>query len=211
MCEIAMQSLIDDLPGVYHSQLLFDETAGLSVRPTDFDFTCDEFPTGVKVSSKTIQESDRKYVWAVIFDPPLKQQQRVRYGFRFTHRNDQPYTIEDVQKRIEAGTYPIAEKRCRALDWTINYPTRELSYELEFPQGYPLRDPRLDVRISNMGHIQSDIQSDEERDRILAERTFVVERVFDTWRARVRIRNPMFAHNYSISYEPPSAAEVGLG
>lgn len=203
-CQISMQSLVEDLPAAHHSQVLFDETAGLSVRPVEFSFACEEAPAGVSVAHKTLQASERSYVWAVTFDPPLKQQQRVRYGFRFTYGNDQPYTLEEAEARIAKGTYPFPEARCRVLDWTIFYPTRELTYEGEFPRGYLIRDPRLEVRVGSVGHIMSE----EEQNRIRADKAFMAEKVFDTWRAKLRLRNPIFGHNYAVSYVPPREAEI---
>jgi hypothetical protein len=203
-CQISMQSLVDELPAAHHSQILFDGTPGLSVQPLEFSFACEEAPVGVSVLHKTLHASERSYAWAVTFDPPLKQQQRVRYGFRFTYGNDQPFTLEELQKRILDRNYPFQEPRCRVLDWTIFYPTRELNYEGEFPQGYPIHAPKLEVRIGSVGQIVSD----EEQNRILADKSFVAERVFDTWRTKLRIRNPIFGHNYAVSYVPPNDAEV---
>ena len=72
-------------------------------------------------------------------------------------------------------------------------------YELEFPGRYDIRDPRIDVMIGSPGQVTAE----DEVARLTAEKALMADKVFDTWRLGLRVRNPLFGHNYAISYVPP--------
>jgi hypothetical protein len=193
--DILMEAL-EDVPYIYHSSVLEDDSPGLTIHPDKFDFRCTSKPPDMQVSAAIIQDTQRRHVWAIKCDPPLKRGQQLRYGFRLIGPNFRPYTMDEVRRRLDAGTYAFQEPICKALDWTITHPTKELIYDMDFPADYNVEDICLCVMI---GH---SINEDEVR-RVSSEHALTIEKLFDAWSIRLRLQNPLYGHNYGITYRPP--------
>ena len=41
-------------------------------------------------------------------------------------------------ERIKQGTYEYKEPICEACEWYISYPTAELTFDFDFPEGYEI-------------------------------------------------------------------------
>ncbi len=193
--DILMEAL-EDLTQVHHSSVLDDDTPGLTIRPETFDFRCKDRPNEIAVNTVVLQDTDRRHVWAVLFDPPLKRGQRVRYGFRLISPNFRPFTFEELASRIERKTYTYPDPICNSLDWTVTHPTRDLLFEMEFPADYEITKPRLRVTI---GHVDNR----DEVERIVSTGGLQVDKLFDAWSIKLRVPNPLYGHNYGIQYVPP--------
>lgn len=203
-CEILMESLIPELGSTHHSIELEETTPGLSVKPIQFDFICKEKPANMRVDFRIIQETDYKFLWHVIFDPPLKKSEKVKYAFKVVSHNNRPYTYEDMLERIKQGTYEYKEQICEACEWFASYPTLEFLYDFEFPEGYEIRKSYPDVKIG----YNVRMTSKDEVKKILDGNFFKAEKIFDKWVLSLRIPKPIQNYIYYIFYEPPRRNEV---
>jgi len=194
-CDVMMEAL-EDVPVLYHSTVLEDDTPGLTIHPENFAFRTIEQPAEVKVSAAVIQDTQRRHVWAIKCEPSLRRGQRLRYGFRLVGANFRPYTYEEMQSRLDARTYVYREPICKALDWTITHPTKELIYDIDFPADYDIEDIHLRAMI---GHSDNP----DEVKRVRAEDGLKIDKLFDAWSVRLRVINPLYGHNYGITYCPP--------
>ncbi|NIM03293.1 hypothetical protein GTN66_03980, partial [bacterium] len=131
-CEILMESLIQELEATYHSTELQDTTPGLSTRAEQFDFICKEMPSGMNVEPLIVQNTDYKFLWKVVFNPPLRKGEKVKYAFKVIRPNYRPFTYEETLERIRQGTYEYEEPICGACEWYISYPTAELIFDFDF-------------------------------------------------------------------------------
>lgn len=200
-CEILMESLIDELESTHHSMELEDTTPGLSTRPTQFDFACKEMPVGMKVEPDIVHSTDQKVLWKVVFEPPLRRGEKVKYAFKVVRPNYRPYTYEEALERIRQGTYEYKEPICGACEWHISYPTAELYFDSEFPEGYEIAKYYPDVRIG-----QARLKAENELKRIRQGNLFTAEKLFDKWILSLRVPKPIQGHSYYTFYEPPKAA-----
>jgi len=194
-CHILIEAL-EDVPALYHSSVLEDDTPGLTIHPETFEFRDIERPAEVRVSTDVIQDTKHRHVWAIKCDPALGRGQRLRYGFRLVGANYRPFTYEEMQLRLDAGTYAYQEPICSALDWTITHPTKELIYDIDFPADYEIDDVKLRAMI---GHSNNP----DEVKRVRAEDGLKIEKLFDAWSVRLRVINPLYGHNYGVTYRPP--------
>jgi hypothetical protein len=197
-CDVLMEAL-EDVPILYHSSVLEDDTPGLTIHPETFDFRAIEHPAEVKVSASVIQDTQRRHVWAIKCEPSLRRGHRLRYGFRLVGANFRPFTYEEMQSRLDAGTYAYREPICNALDWTITHPTKELIYDMDFPADYDIDDVQLRATIAHSNN-------PDEVKRVRAEDGLKIEKLFDAWSVRLRVVNPLYGHNYGITYCPPRSA-----
>lgn len=197
-CDVLMETL-EDVPVLYHSSVLEDDTPGLAIHPEEFAFRAIEHPGEVKVTAAIIQDTQRRHVWAIKCEPSLRRGQRLRYAFRLVGTNFRPFTYEEMQARLDAGTYAYREPICNVLDWTITYPTKELIYEMDFPPDYDVQDIRLRVMI---GHSENQ----DEVKRVKSEDGLKIDKLFDSWSVRLRVINPLYGHNYGITYCPPRSS-----
>lgn len=196
-CEVLMESLIDDLEATHHSIELEDMTPGLSIKPKQHQFVCKEISSGVKVESVIIQNTDHKFLWKIMFNPPLKKGEKVKYAFKVAHPHCRPYTYEEVLERIKQGTYEYKEPICEACEWIITYPTAELKYEFEFPENYEVENYYIDVKKG-----EAQIKSEDELKRIKDGNMFFAEKIIDKWVFRLNIPKPIQDHIYYIYYVP---------
>ncbi len=203
-CEILMESLIAELESTDHSMELEDTTSGLSTKSKQFDFICKEMPSGMNVEPVIIQNTDYKFLWKVIFDPPLKKGERVKYAFKVIRPNYRPYTYEEIMERIKQGTYEYKEPICEACEWYISYPTTELLFDFEFPEGYEIRKYYPDVRIGE----DVRLKAENEVKRIKEGNLFTAEKIFDKWTLSLKVPKPIQDHLYYTYYEPPKSTEV---
>jgi hypothetical protein len=203
-CEILMESLIAELESTDHSMELEDTTPGLSTKSKQFDFICKEMPSGMNVVPVIIQNTDYKFLWKVIFDPPLKKGERVKYAFKVIRPNYRPYTYEEMMERIKQGTYEYKEPLCEACEWYISYPTTELLFDFEFPEGYEIRKYYPDVRIGE----DVRLKAENEVKRIKEGNLFIAEKIFDKWTLSLKVPKPIQGHLYYTYYEPPKSTEV---
>lgn len=202
-CEVLMESLVDELEGTHHSDELDDMTPGLTIRPRQFDFVCKEVPAGVKVDPVVVQDSDRKHLWKVTFDPPLKRGQKVKYAFKLVRPNTRPFTYEELMERIEQGTYEYKEPICEACEWSISYPTAEFVFDIEFPETYEIQKYYFDVRVG-----AAKLRAESEVKRIKEGDMFYAEKIIDKWAMGLRVPKPFQGHTYYVYYVPPKAVGV---
>lgn len=85
--EILMESLINELEATHHYIELEESTAGLSIKPQEFDFKCEEKPSGTKVEPLIVLNTDFKFFWKILFNPPLKRDEKVKYAFKKVRPN----------------------------------------------------------------------------------------------------------------------------
>jgi len=196
--EILMESLIDGLEATHHSIDKEDITPGVSVKPKDFDFRCKEMPSGMKVEPEIVINEDYRFLWKVLFKPPLKKGERVKYAFKEVSPNYRPFSYEEALERIKQGTYEYKEPICEACEWTISYPTYELKSEFEFPEDYGIEKyyPRV---VSGLVRLQSEA----EMRRIKEGNMFSAEKIFDKWVLKLEVPKPIQDHTYYTYYEPP--------
>lgn len=197
--EILMECLADELEATHHSTELEDMTPGLSVRPMQFDFVCKEAPAGMKVGPVVVLDSDRKCLWKVTFNPPLKKGQKVKYAFKEVRPNTRPFSYEEAMARIEQGTYEYDQPICEACEWNIAYPTAEFVFEIEFPENYEVEKYWIDVR---MGEV--DLKAENEVKRIKEGNMFLAEKIIDKWSMKLTVPKPLQDHTYYIYYVPPT-------
>ena len=203
-CEILMESLIEELEATHHSIGLEETTSGLSMKPRQFDFICKEMPSGMNVEPVIIQNTDYKFLWRVKFNPPLKKGEKVKYGFKSLRPNYRPYTYEEMLERIKQGTYEYKEPICEACEWHISYPTAELFFDFDFPEGYEIRKYYPDVKIGEKARLKAE----SELKRVKEGNFFTAEKIFDKWTLSLKVPKPVQDHLYYIYYEPPKASEV---
>jgi hypothetical protein len=202
-CDILMESIVDSLEATHHSNELEDLTPGLSVRPQQFDFVCKEIPSGKRAEPMVVQNTDLKYLWRLNFIPPLTKGDKVKYAFKVVHQNTRPYTHEEAMERVAKETYEYKDPRCEACEWKISYPTAEFFYEIDFPEGYEIIDPFIDVRMGT-----ADLKADHEVQRIKDGQMFSAEKIIDRWTLSLRVPKPLQNHTYYMYYTSPRAASL---
>ncbi|MCL0102899.1 TIR domain-containing protein [Dehalococcoidia bacterium] len=203
-CEILMESLVPELEATYHLLELEDTTPGLSIKSQGLDFICKERPSGVNVEPVIVQNTDYKFLWKVIFDPPLKKGEKVKYAFKRVRPNYRPYTYEEALERIKQGTYEYKEPICEACEYYLSYPTVELFYDFEFPEGYEIKKYHVDVKVGEKVRLKAET----ERKRIQEGNFFTAEKIFDKWTLSLKVPKPIQGHIYYTYYEPPKASEL---
>lgn len=197
-CDILMETLVEQLEATHHSNVMEETTPGLTVRPREFDFVCKELPAGKRTERVVMQDTDQKYLWRLNFIPPLKKGEKVKYAFKQVRQNIRPWTHSEALDRVAKGTYEYEDARCEACEWTIAYPTAEFSFDIEFPEGYDIRDPWVDVLMG-----EARLPSDAELRRIREGNMFNAERIIDRWSLSLRIPKPLQGHTYYIYYFAP--------
>jgi len=197
-CDILMESLVDALEATHHYLVLDETTPGLTVKPQHFDFVCKEIPDGKRAEPVIVLASDQKFLWRVIFTPPLKKGEKVKYAFKLVHQNVRPWTHDEAEDRVAAGTYEYKDPRCEACEWTISYPTAEFCFDIEFPEGYEIRDPWLDVRMGDAA-----LPAHQEVQRLKEGNMFTAEKLIDKWSLSLRVPKPLQGHTYYIYYFAP--------
>ena len=203
-CEVLMESLIAELESTHHAMELEDTTPGLSTKSKQFDFVCKEKPSGMNVEAVIIQDTDYKFLWKVVFDPPLKKGEKVKYAFKVIRPNYRPWTYEEMLERIKQGTYEYKEPICEACEWNISYPTTELFFDFDFPEGYEIRKYYPDVKIGE----KAKLKAEAELKRLKEGNFFTAEKIFDKWTVSLKVIKPIQGHVYYTYYEPPKATEL---
>jgi len=196
--EILMESLIDGLEATHHYVELEEATPGLSIKPQEFDFKCIEKPSGTKVDPIIVLNMDYKFFWKILFNPPLKKGEKVKYTFKETRPNYRPYTYEELMERIKKGTYEYKGPVCEACEWTITYPTYELQNEFGFPENYEIENYYPDVVMG-----AAKLKAENEIKRIKEGNMFTAEKMFDKWILKLTIPKPLQNHTYYTYYAPP--------
>lgn len=202
--EVLMESLIDELESTHHSMELEDTTPGLSTKPKQFNFVCEEKPSGMNVEPVIIQNTDYKFLWKVVFDPPLKRGEKVRYAFKVVRPNYRPWTYEEMLERIRQDTYEYKEPICEACELYISYPTAEFSFDFDFPEGYEIKKYHPDVKIGEKARLKAEA----ELKRIKEGSFFTAQKMFDKWTLSLKVPKPIQGHVYYTYYEPSKAADV---
>lgn len=203
--EVLMECLADELEATHHSQELEETTPALSVRPLKFDFLCKELPDTVKAKAVVIEETDRKYLWKIAFNPPLKKGDKVKYAYKIISKNIRPFTYEELMERIDRGTYEYNEPICEACEWEISYPTAEFLFDIEFPENYEIDDYYTTV---TMGEAR--LKAEHEARRIKDGNLFSAEKIIDKWAMSLHVPKPLQGHTYYIYYRPPKAEHVPI-
>ncbi len=196
--EILMESLIDELEATYHYIDLEETTPGLSVKSRKFEFRCKEMPSGTTVEPVIVLNTDYKFFWKVLFSPPLKKGEKVKYAFKEVAPNYRPYTYDEMLERIKQGTYEYKEPICEACEWTVTYPTYELQSEFEFPENYEIQKYYPYVVI---GAVK--LKAENEIKRIQEGNMFTAEKMFDKWVLKLKVPKPLQDHTYYTYYVPP--------
>ncbi len=196
--EILMEALIDGLEATHHSIELEEITPNLSIKPEEFDFKCIEKPSDTKVEPVIVFNTDYKFFWKIMFNPPLKKGERVKYAFKEVRKNYRPYTFEELMKRIKSGTYEYKEPICEACEWTINYPTYELQHEFEFPEKYEIENYYPYIVIGS-----ARLEAENEIKRIKEGNMFTANKIFDKWFLKLRVLKPLLNYTYYTYYVPP--------
>ena len=200
-CEILMESLVPQLEAVPHELVLDDSTPGLSVKPKRFDFQCLDSPIGMKVGYLIRQNTDNRFFFLITFDPPLKAGEKVRYSYTEILSNSLPYTMEELRKRIDSGTYKRSEPIVDAYAWNITHATYELRLHFEFPDSYEIASPYPDVKMG-----RAKLPAPEEVNRINDGDAFRIEKVIDKWQFTLTVKKPLSDHTYYVFYVPPDAS-----
>jgi hypothetical protein len=203
-CEILMESLINDLGATEHAITREGTTPGVSVMAKQFDFVCKEKPVDTRVEHQIIRNTDERFLWKVIFNPPLRKGDKVKYAFKETHANYKPWSYEELIERIAGGTYQSTEPICEACEWYISYPTAELTHDFEFPEGYEIKNYYTDVRLGE----DVRMKAEDELKRIKEGKFFVAEKLFDKWNLSLKIPKPLQGHLYYTYYQPPKASDL---
>lgn len=196
--EVLIESLIDGLEATHHFIEKEETTPGLSVKPKEFNFKCKEMPSGTKVEPDIVLNTDYKFLWKVLFSPPLKKGEKVKYAFKEVFPNYRPYSYEEALERIRQGTYEYKEPICEACEWTISYPTYELKSEFEFPENYEIGKYYPYVVFG-----AARLKAENEIRRIKEGNMFTAEKIFDKWVLKLEVPKPVQDHTYYTYYEPP--------
>lgn len=196
--EILMESLIDGLEATHHSIELGETTLGLSIKPENFEFRCIEKPSGITVEHVIKMNTEYKFFWKILFTPPLKKGEKVKYAFKEVRPTYRPYYYETMIERIEQGTYEYRKPICEACKWEIIYPTYELRHEMEFPENYDITNYYPHVMSDN-----SEVEAEEELKRIKTGNMFSAEKMFDRWVLKLQVSKPLLMHIYYTYYVPP--------
>lgn len=196
--EVFMESLINELEATHHYMELEEITPGLSIKPKEFDFRCIEKPSDTKVEYEIILSTEYKFSWKILFNPPLKKGERVKYAFKETRPNYRPYTYNELMERIKKGMYEYKKPICEACEWTIVYPTYELCHEFEFPENYEIEGYHPRVVIG-----KARLEAESELRRIKEGNMFTAEKIFDKWILKLKVPKPLQNHTYYTYYVPP--------
>jgi len=196
--EILMESLIDGLEATHHYIEIEETTLNLSIKPKEFDFKSIEKPSNTKVEYDIVMNTDFRFFWKVLFNPPLKKGEKIKYAFKEVRSNYRPYTYEELMARIEKGTYEYKKPICEACEWTIVYPTYELRHEFEFPVNYEIENYYPGVVIG-----EAKLKAEKELRRIKEGNMFAAEKMFDKWVLKLRVPKPLQNHTYYTYYVPP--------
>ncbi len=159
--------------------------------------TCD-LMAGVPELIKVSINMDYKFFWKILFNPPLKKGEKVKYTFKETRPNYRPYTYEELMERIKKGTYEYKGPVCEACEWTITYPTYELQNEFGFPENYEIENYYPDVVMG-----AAKLKAENEIKRIKEGNMFTAEKMFDKWILKLTIPKPLQNHTYYTYYAPP--------
>ena len=203
--EVYMECLADRLEATHHSNDPEDTSQNVSVRSKSFSFLCKEKPDRVSVRADQIIDTDSRNLWNVVFDPPLRKGDKVRYAFKQITSCYRPFTREELEQRISNKTYRYPHPACVASEWNIAYPTAEFSFQIDFPENYDLEKHFLDVRMG-----EADLKADTEYQRIIQANMFSAEKIIDRWTLALRIPKPLQDHTYYIYYMPPREADLIL-
>ena len=196
--EVLIESLVDGLEATHHFIEKEETTPGVSIKPKEFEFKCKEMPSGMKVEPDIVLNTDYKFLWKVLFNPPLKKGERVKYAFKEVFPNYRPYTYEEALERIQQNTYEYKEPICEACEWTISYPTYELKSEFEFPENYEIGKYYPYVVFG-----AARLKAENEIHRIKEGNMFTAEKIFDKWVLKLEVPKPIQDHTYYTYYEPP--------
>lgn len=196
--EILMESLIDGLDATHHSVELEEMTPGLSIVPQEFDFKCEEKPSGTRVEPVVVINTTHKFFWKILFKPALRKGEKVKYAFKEVRPRYRPYSYEEALERIEQGTYEYEEPVCEACEWTITYPTYELQSAYEFPENYEIENCYPHVVMG-----EARLEAEDELRRIKDGNMFAAEKMFDKWILRLKVPKPIQNHTYYTYYTPP--------
>ena len=158
-------------------------------------------PAGMKVTPEIIMATAQKFLWKVVFDPPLKRGERVKYAFETVRPNYRPYTYEEMLERINQGTYEYKEPVCEACEWHVTYPATELQFVTRFPRGYEIANCHPQVRIG-----EARLKAEKELARIKEGGFFEAKKEFFSWILSLRVPKPLQGHTYYTFYEPPKSA-----
>ena len=195
--EVLMECLAHELEATFHYSELNETTQGLSARPQDFQFVCKEAPFNMKVEPVVVRSTESKHLWRINFSPPLKKGEKVRYAFKVVKQNPLPWTMDQIENRIQQGTYHYKQRHCGACEWTIAFPTINFLFEIEFPEGYEITDCDVDVKAGEAG-----LRADTEVRRIREGGMFTAEKIIDKWALALRVSKPVQDHEYIITYVP---------
>lgn len=198
-----MESLVDNLEATSHSVELEETTPGLSVKALEFDFKCLEKPATTVIEPIIVLNTDAKFFWKVVFTPPLKRGERVKYTFKEVRANNRPYSYQALMDRIAQRTYEYKDPRCEACEWTILYPTYELRHEFEFPDNYELDKYFPDVVIG-----EAKVRDENELKRINEGNMFRAEKLFDKWILKLEVSKPIHNHTYYTYYVPARSKAI---
>ena len=195
--EVLMESLVATLEASHHSIEVEETTPGLSVRALEFDFKCLERPADVRAEPLIVLNTDARFFWKIIFAPPLKSGQRVKYAFKVRYANYRPYSRAELLERISRGTYEYKEAICEGCEWTIVYPTYELQHAFEVPENYEIERAFPDVVIG-----EAKIKAETELRRLKEGNMFKAEKLFDKWVLKLQVPKPLLNHTYYTYYVP---------
>jgi hypothetical protein len=157
----------------------------------------------MNVTAEVVLDTDDRGLWKVMFDPPLKRGEKVKYAFKVIRPNYRPWTYEEILERIEQGTYEYKEPVCEASEYFLSYPTAELIFDFVFPEGYDIKKCHPNVTIG-----EARIKAEAELNRIKEGNFFTAEKMYDKWKLSLKIPKPIQGHTYATYYEPPKAAEL---
>ncbi len=107
-------------------------------------------------------------------------------------------------ERIKQGTYEYKEPICEACEYYLSYPTAELFYDFDFPEGYEIKKYYPDVKMGE----DVKLKAERELKRIKEGNFFTAEKIFDKWTLSLRVPRPLQGHVYYTYYEPPKATAV---
>ncbi len=202
--QVKMTSLADNVASCDHYNVRKVRYPRLSERCKKFTFKVINKPEHVNIKYKIDRNDREKFLWRLIFDPPLAQGENLEYYYKQISKNNEPFTLEEAKERAEAPGYLFSEP-VASLYWNIVYPTERLKIDVSFPEGYVVKNPKLLVEIGRSGNF-----SQTELSRLQKSKSFEISKIAGKTKLILNVRKPYWGYKYWIIWTPPNENELSL-
>ena len=189
------------------ARLLCDKKEGPGIRLRDDSWQFKLIrPSGVDAAIRLTENTYSNFRFYIDFDPPIQAGVELKYAYRRRHESYLPYTAEELDDLILDGNLSnrvMAKNKMIGQDFFVTQPTESVSFHLQFPAGYPIRDFKslvCEYRGDQVHH------SETERVSELAELDH--NEFDDEYVLRMEVPNPRVNCSYFLLYRPPREQDI---